>query len=237
MDPVKTPTTALSRRERGAQTRARILAEARQLFLEQGFEATTMQEIAEAAGVAVQTVYFNFRTKPRLLSDVVDTAILGDRRPDQWRERPWGQRILRSEDPRDVMAAFVEGDCEIKSHLAPLLKAVGAANVPMDPESVAGRERGRDELFGAVVDRLLGMGALRTGLSPGRALDIIRAVNTLEAYIDLTERRGWTVTQWKAWLTDLLDEQLLGATPSVLSAPDSSGNSRGQSVRTARERG
>jgi hypothetical protein len=69
------------------------------------------------------------------------------------------------------------------------------------------------------VGRSLGMGVLRPGLSPGRALDIIRAVNTLEAYIDLTWRRGWTVAQWKAWLNDPLAGQLLGAPASVLSAP------------------
>ena len=235
MVPVKTSTKALSRRQRGAKTRARIVSEAHRLFSEQGFEATTMQEVADAAGVAVQTVYFNFRTKPRLFAAVADTVILGDRPPDQWRERPWGMRILRSPDPRDVVAAFVEGDLEIKSHLAPFERAVGAG-APMDPESVGERERGRDEFFGAVVDRLVGMDALRPGLSPARALDIIRVVSTLEAYRELTEKRGWTDALWKDWLTDLLAEQLLGATPSVLSAHDSAGKSRRQEVPEARER-
>jgi AcrR family transcriptional regulator len=215
MASVKRSEHALSRRERGARTRARILSKARQLFFEQGFEATTMQQVADAAGVAVQTVYFNFRTKPRLLAGVADTVILGDRPPDQWRERQWGVRILRSPDPREVVDAFVEGDVEIKSRLAPFVRAIGA-DVPMDPDSVAAQDRGRDEFFGAVVDRLLAMGALRLGLSPARALDIIRVVNTFEAYRDLTERRGWTDALWKSWLTDLLADQLLGSTPSVL---------------------
>jgi hypothetical protein len=34
-------------------------------------------------------------------------------------------------------------------------------------------------------------------------------VNTVEAYADLTTRRGWTVTEWKEWLNELLTEQLL----------------------------
>jgi AcrR family transcriptional regulator len=232
---VKTSTRALSRRERGAETRARIVSEAHRLFSEQGFEATTMQAVADAVGVAVQTVYFNFRTKPRLFAAVAETVVLGDRPPDRWRERPWGVRILRSSDPREVLAAFVEGDLEIKSRLAPFERAVGAG-APMDPESVAGRERGRDEFFGAVVDRLVGMDALRPGLSPDHALDVIRVVNTLEAYRELTERRGWSDPAWKDWLTDLLAVQLLGATPSVISASDWAGKSRRQSVRTSRER-
>jgi len=217
MVPVKPAGKSLSRRERGARTRTRILEEARLLFFEQGFEATTMQQVADAAGVAVQTVYFNFRTKSRLLAGVADTLILGDRAPDQWRERPWGTRILRSPNPREVVQAFVEGDSEIKSHLAPFARALGA-DVRMDPESLAAQDRGRDEFFSSVVDRLMSMGALRPGLSATRALDIIRVVNTLEAYRDLTERRGWTEALWKRWLTDLLADQLLGSTSNAISS-------------------
>jgi AcrR family transcriptional regulator len=208
------PVKAFSRRERGVRTRARILEEARRLFFEQGFEATTMQQVADSAGVAVQTVYFNFRTKSRLLAGVADTLILGVGPPDQWRERPWGMRILRSPNPRDVVHAFVVGDTEIKSHLAPVLRALGA-DVRMDPESSAAQDRGRDEFFGAVVDRLVSMGALRPGLSATRAVDIIRVVNTVEAYRDLTERRGWTDAMWTSWLADLLADQLLGSTSSA----------------------
>ena len=47
------------------------------------------------------------------------------------------------------------------------------------------------------------------GLTRARALDIIRVVNTTEAYADLTTRRRWTVAEWKAWLADLLRVQLL----------------------------
>jgi hypothetical protein len=46
-------------------------------------------------------------------------------------------------------------------------------------------------------------------LTPTRALDIIRVVNTVEAFADLTTRRGWTVPEWKSWLTEILSTQLL----------------------------
>jgi hypothetical protein len=58
----------------------------------------------------------------------------------------------------------------------------------------------------------MSMGAIRPGLSATRAIDIIRVVDTLDAYRDLTERRGWTDAMWKRWLTDLLANQLLGST-------------------------
>jgi AcrR family transcriptional regulator len=59
---------ALSRREQNKQEkRGRIIAAARALFTHKGFEATTTQEIAEAAGVAAGTVFTYAKTKDDLL--------------------------------------------------------------------------------------------------------------------------------------------------------------------------
>jgi AcrR family transcriptional regulator len=51
-----------TRHERAPATRQRITRVAYALFSERGYAETTMAEIAEAAGVAVQTVYFAFHT-------------------------------------------------------------------------------------------------------------------------------------------------------------------------------
>jgi hypothetical protein len=111
-------------------------------------------------------------------------------------------------DPRKLLAIFVEVDTDIKSRISPFVSALGPA-FPSDPTSLAARDRGRDEFFGFVVGRLEAIGALRDGMTRMRAMDIIRVVNTTEAYADLTTRRGWTVTDWKGWLTDLLSGQLI----------------------------
>lgn len=59
---------ALSRREQNKlEKRGRIIAAARALFTHKGFEATTSQEIAEAAGVAAGTVFTYAKTKDDLL--------------------------------------------------------------------------------------------------------------------------------------------------------------------------
>jgi AcrR family transcriptional regulator len=58
----------VSRRERTtARNRASIAAAARELFDAQGFEATTIEQIAEAADLAPRTVYRYFPTKELLL--------------------------------------------------------------------------------------------------------------------------------------------------------------------------
>lgn len=66
----------------------------------------------------------------------------------------------------------------------------------------------------SLIDRLHQLGALRLGLSRDRALDILRVVNSLEAYVELTQRRGWSGDEWRAWLVRVLRAELLGATTS-----------------------
>lgn len=61
------PPNLRSRRE--AQTRAELLAAAIPLFTSQGFEETTMAEVAEAAGVSRRTAYRHFPSKEDLVFD------------------------------------------------------------------------------------------------------------------------------------------------------------------------
>lgn len=209
MGTVKGAGTRLARREQAARTRDRILDAAHELFVANGYEATTMQAIADQAGVAVQTVYFRFGTKAGLLADVESRAVLGDAPREEWRQQPWATQLAVETDPHRLIELFVTVDTDIKGRLSPLVAALGAA-LPADPASIAERERGRDEFFASFVGRLQSLGALRAGLSPGRAVDILRVIDTLEAYAELTGRRGWSTDDWKTWLTDTLQTQLLG---------------------------
>ena len=59
---------SLGRRERRKlEVRARIFAVARELFAKQGFEATTVDEIARAADVVPATFFNHFQSKQALL--------------------------------------------------------------------------------------------------------------------------------------------------------------------------
>ncbi len=63
-----TTVTTESRRERKKrETRRRIVAEATRLFSERGFDAPTVDEIAEAADVAKGTIYNYFGSKEAIL--------------------------------------------------------------------------------------------------------------------------------------------------------------------------
>lgn len=68
-----------ARQERSAETRGRVLAAARELFRERGFDETSADQIAERAGVAKGTVFLHGGSKERLLllvyeADIVETA-------------------------------------------------------------------------------------------------------------------------------------------------------------------
>lgn len=57
------------RRERGARNRAAILDAALELFATTGFDATTVDQITAAAGVAPRTFFHHFPTKEDVLFD------------------------------------------------------------------------------------------------------------------------------------------------------------------------
>jgi AcrR family transcriptional regulator len=62
-------TSRLERRK--ARTRAAILSAASQLFLKQGFDATSIQQIAELADTGVGTLYGYFASKDEVLREVL----------------------------------------------------------------------------------------------------------------------------------------------------------------------
>src|SRR5689334_3288248 len=75
-DPVKKRAySSAVRREQAAQTRARIVEAAGTLFATHGYARTTIRQIADAADVAVDTVYSVFGTKARVLTALIDARL------------------------------------------------------------------------------------------------------------------------------------------------------------------
>lgn len=71
---------ATQRRKRGEPskseaTRRKILDAAARAFLQRGYEATTLQEIAEAAGMQAGSLYYHFESKEQLLEEVFDIGM------------------------------------------------------------------------------------------------------------------------------------------------------------------
>lgn len=65
----------LSRQAARAQTRARLLAAAGQVFAERGFAGATVEDVAEAAGYTKGAVYYNFADKEELFLALMDERV------------------------------------------------------------------------------------------------------------------------------------------------------------------
>src|SRR5215213_9840877 len=65
----------LTRAEKSAQTRAQLMASARQLFLRRGFHAASLEMVAEEAGFTIGAVYSRFGSKADLFLAILDEHI------------------------------------------------------------------------------------------------------------------------------------------------------------------
>ena len=103
------PTTASASPTRGtrmprAQREEQILAVAETVFAERGYQATTMEDVAERVGVTKPLIYEYFGSKEGLLSACVDKARtqLRDATVTAWQGVPGclDRDLLRERDPR-----------------------------------------------------------------------------------------------------------------------------------------
>ena len=68
------PVTRMTRQTTKAMTRQRLLGEAERLFRERGYAATSLEQIAEAAGVTKGAIYGHFSSKEDLLISAIEAA-------------------------------------------------------------------------------------------------------------------------------------------------------------------
>ncbi|MDX6377165.1 MAG: hypothetical protein QOE98_1468, partial [Gaiellaceae bacterium] len=127
------------RRERALATRNRMLAAAHGLFVEHGYAGTRMTDVADAAGVAVQTVYFTFHTKAELLQACFDRAVLGEDDPRPPPQQPWYAEMLAAPTGAEALRHFAGGNGSIAARVARLAGVVASAK--HEPEAVAVHER------------------------------------------------------------------------------------------------
>lgn len=193
------------RREAAEGTRRRILEAAHQLFVERGYEATTIRAIATAAGVAWQTVYAVFATKAAILSTVFDVAVAGDHEPVAVADREESLKAMREADPRALLAGFTRFAAAAAARTAPLFPVLEqAAAIDADIATLvdkinAQRLHGMTRVATALHER----GALRSGVDIEEARDVLWMLAGPGAHRALADR-GWTVHRIEAWMTSAI---------------------------------
>ena len=215
-------TDALSRAERTRRTRQRMLGSALELFVEQGFAATTVAQIAAGADVAEQTIYYTFGTKGRLLIEVVETTAAGRSDPEPVPQRVWFQQMLVAPTGQRVLALTVEHGTAIYERVATLWPAVNAAAATDADvaEYWQGVTAGRRSGQRAIVTRIAELGDLRPGLDVTVATDIVGVLDGHATYRSLVQDARWPLDEYRAWLFTTLVQQLMDQTTPDPSATD-----------------
>ncbi|WP_078843457.1 TetR/AcrR family transcriptional regulator [Streptomyces albus] len=205
------PKTPDARRIRAQLTRRRILDAAMELFSEHGYEATTIASIAREAGVAVQTVYFAFGNKQRLLRDLITLHLpCGGARSATETARAMAG-ALTADGPRQQLRHLVRCTRTINEHAAPLLEVLRNADVTQDDgEDMWQSNKDQRRLFQSeFIQALTAERLLPDGLVPERAVDICYALLGPELYHLLASERKWTQEQWEDWVYEGLCRHLL----------------------------
>ena len=194
------------RQAQARETREQILTAARSLFITRGFAGTTMEAVAQEAGVAVETVYVAFGSKRTLLARLVDRAVGGDDEPVQVLDRPAPQQVKSEPDQRRQLQLFASDMASIMERVGPLFGVMRAA-ATTEPEIATLLERllnARRENLGIFVKWLTHNGPLRPGLSEGEATDTVWTLTSAEVHHLLTVDRGWSREHYVQWLGDTL---------------------------------
>ncbi len=188
-----------------SETRRRVIAAARELFVEGGFHQASMDEIARRADVARATVYHQFSSKlgvfEAVIRDFEDRAGLDAL-----------ATMVETAPPTTLLRATIAAGCAYWSTDPTLArKAIGLGSMEPEVQDLLDRhDAGRLRLLNRIVDRLLEVGLLREACSPQQAVNVLWLVTSFDAFDLLTRGRSLDEAEAAATLVGLAEGQLCG---------------------------
>ncbi len=200
------------RTAQAGQTRRSIVDAATTLFVESGYGATSIEAIADAAGVSRATVFTAVGSKAALLKTAYDVALVGDDEAVALPDRA-GSRAIRAEpDPRRYLERYAALVVELGGRVASIYDAIrGAASADPDVRPVWEKIQ-QERRIGAshVVADAAAKGTLRDGIDQETAADVVWVLVDPGLYHMLVNRRGWPRERFADWLASSLIHELLG---------------------------
>jgi len=196
----------VNRRTRQVErTEERILASATELFLVNGYVATTLAAVAEAADVGVRTVYVRFGTKAELLKRVVDVAIVGDTLPVDVMGREWAAVATSAPTLAERIDAMAVGARGIMGRAGGVLAVAQEAAV-MEPlieeQWRLGREATRNSL-GTILTKAVADGLL-DGARLDWLVDTVSVIGAAETYLLAQRMLDFDLDTYETWLREML---------------------------------
>jgi len=191
-------------------TRRKVIEVAKQLFIKHGYPATTLEAVADAADVALPTLYRLFGSKRALLKEVLDSSLGGDDEPVSFGDRPEQQKALAEPDPAALVRSFAR-ICRLLMERSSEMFHVVSTAAQVDPEISKlqndirrQRHTGQSRIVAAIAARE----ALDPALSVSDAEDIAYAALSPEVHRILTIELHWSADQYESWLIRVLSSLL-----------------------------
>lgn len=207
---VKRSYSSAKRAAQARETRRSILESAGELFVGTGYAATTIQAVAERAGVAVQTVYAVYGSKRELLRQLIESAITGDDEAIPITERPEARAIADEPDASRRAELDAALSRSITERVAPIVR-VAAEAAASDPELAAMMDamraaRRREMIASAKI--VAGPDGLRTGLEEAAAtLYVLYSPAVADM---LVGDYGWSPQRYEKWLARMILTTVIG---------------------------
>jgi AcrR family transcriptional regulator len=197
--------TLTHRQRQALATRELIVDAACELFLAQGYMATTIEAISARAGVAVSTVYAVFRNKRGILQAI----------RERWHQESGQRDIYRQaveqSDPKrrlELAAYATRRQWETGGAMMAIYQAAAAA----DPDAAAELSialQGRRTFVTRFIDAMSEQ--LRLDLNSTRAAALFSTLTQPTIYQQLVGEEGWSPEEYEVWLAETLQQQLLSA--------------------------
>jgi TetR/AcrR family transcriptional regulator, regulator of autoinduction and epiphytic fitness len=217
-NPVKRRYDASRRQAQARQLRLDVAASARALFIERGFAATTIADVAQAANVSTQFIYAAFGGKRGLLAKVVDWTLAGDDEPVPMAQRPSILAVQQEPTLTGKCALYARHTRLVAARIAQTLQMLrAAADADADARAIYQTGEAQRRTGAALfVANLRRAGQLRAGLSEEQAADAIWALSPDILWNLLVVQRGWTPDQFEQWYAGqlaaaVLDEEQIPA--------------------------
>lgn len=212
MAPVKRAYRSPRRRQQADETRQRILAAARRLFVSCGYGATTIEAIAREAGVANQTIYAAVGSKRALLMGLLD-QMAADADLSRLEK---GLTAARDDPPRQLreLLEFTARFYASGHDLIDLARSVSGIEPDLAAMWHAGEQR-RHQADAAVVERWAAAGILAPGLTPRTATDLLWAMTGPDVFRLLVTERRWSRRRRNDTLAEILERTLFASPTSA----------------------
>jgi AcrR family transcriptional regulator len=184
-----------------------ILSAALEAFLEDGYVGTTMDGIAEKAGVARRTVYNQFGSKASLLIAVINDRVVASEERSIQADH---DAVRALDDAEEMIDAFIRGQIGVAVRSLPILKVTFEAAL-IDGEVAKAYEMNEEYRYQAqqvLVDALAKRGLLRTDVPISylkRGFWLLAGPQTLITATDA----GWDIETYANWLKDTVTGLLI----------------------------